>query len=306
MKGKLLRVYAVAILTIVVLNYYMQSQWFELHKTPNTLNIQTNANIIQPNESGIYTRCLEEVFLNLPLGPGRPILKKKLKIPPGILSTFAHHYDAGNRHKWNHKRTFDKIDNISNNSSCSIWEIGAHTSAVQSQQFLDMYGHCKYHAYEPIPMYHDELTKKWSNDDRMTTHNYGIGKGNSTFHVPKKGLQDQSTFLADFTETEGDVGGADQMITATVRSFEYAIQEAGKKPSLIHMNCEGCEWSLVPEAIESGFFEGIDVIQIGFHNYGKVGLGQRALEYCEIRRGLSRTHNLDFVVPFAWEQWRLK
>ena len=129
------------------------------------------------------------------------------------------------------------------------------------------------------------------------------------FSVPKKGLQNQSTFLADFTKAEDGEnkgGDSDQSITAFVKSFQYAIQDAGKKPSLIHMNCEGCEWGLVPEAIESGFFEGIDVIQIGFHNYGKVGLGQRALEYCEIRRGLSRTHVLDFGVPFAWEQWRLK
>jgi hypothetical protein len=71
-------------------------------------------------------------------------------------------------------------------------------------------------------------------------------------------------------------------------------------------NTNSQRWDLLPAAIESGFVKGIEVIQIGFHNYGSVGLGRRALDYCAIRKGLSETHYLDFVSPFAWEQWRLK
>ncbi len=86
------------------------------------------------------------------------------------------------------------------------------------------------------------------------------------------------------------------------------MKEAGSKPTLLHMNCEGCEWDLLSQDLEreNSFVSDIPVIQIGFHNYGEVGLGKRALEYCDIRKKMSRTHRLVGAVPFAWERWVLK
>ena len=157
-----------------------------------------------------------------------------------------------------------------------------------------------------MPTFYNKLVHNWAKDkDKMTTHNYGLADKEYTFDVPKDALKNsQATFIEDFKSGNFDKNNVE---TSMIKTFDYAIQDAGgEKPTLIHMNCEGCEWDLLPGAIDSGFIDGIQVLQLGFHNYGEVGLGQRAIQYCKIRKELSKTYMLDFAVPFAWEQWILK
>jgi hypothetical protein len=59
----------------------------------------------------------------------------------------------------------------------------------------------------------------------------------------------------------------------------------------------------VPGLVETGFVNGIDVIQIGMHNYGGGALGQRVIQLCEMHALLSKTHRLVKGVPFGWERW---
>jgi len=59
----------------------------------------------------------------------------------------------------------------------------------------------------------------------------------------------------------------------------------------------------VPDLIETGLVSKIEVIQIGVHNYGSVGLGKRAIELCDMHASLSKTHQLLDWVPFGWERW---
>jgi len=47
----------------------------------------------------------------------------------------------------------------------------------------------------------------------------------------------------------------------------------------------------------------IEVLQIGFHNYGRESLGERGIQLCEIHQLLNRTHFMDEGIPFAWERW---
>eukprot|EP00561_Arcocellulus_cornucervis_P004263 CAMPEP_0185821162 /NCGR_PEP_ID=MMETSP1322-20130828/24781_1 /TAXON_ID=265543 /ORGANISM="Minutocellus polymorphus, Strain RCC2270" /LENGTH=263 /DNA_ID=CAMNT_0028518523 /DNA_START=51 /DNA_END=839 /DNA_ORIENTATION=- len=138
----------------------------------------------------------------------------------------------------------------------------------------------------------------------MHLHNYGIAEEESEIRVPRSSLQGQSTYIGDISERRNSMGNEE---VAILKSFKYAVHDAGAKPTLLHINCEGCEWSLLPGAVRSGFVQDVPVIQVGFHNYGDAGLGQRAIEYCEIRKQLSRTHKLvDGAVPFAWERWVLR
>lgn len=182
--------------------------------------------------------------------------------------------------------------------SCSIWEVGAHTEAQDSRDFLTQYPNCDFHAYEPIPPFFNQLNQKWAAEKRMTLHNYGLADKLSQIQVSVESLQGQSTFIAE------ESGGS---ITAWIKPFDTAIYEAGgKKPTVLHMNCEGCEWEMLPQAINSGFIRDIPVIQFGTHNYGSKGLGSRAWELCEIRNMLNKTHVMVNGVAFAWERWVLR
>jgi hypothetical protein len=94
-------------------------------------------------------------------------------------------------------------------------------------------------------------------------------------------------------------------VTAHIKSFANAVADAGgQTPTLLHINCEGCEWEMLPAAKRAGFLDTIEVIQFGTHNYGQVGLGGRTWQLCEIRQMLSETHDtMAGDVAFGWERW---
>ena len=244
------------------------------------------------------------------------------------------------------------------NTVCSIWEVGACTKASDSREFMKHYPHCEYHAYEPIPSFFQQLSNHWdsyqrlfddkndntntnkninkNNKPRIYLHNYGIGKENRTFFVQDDSLKHQSTYIGDSlsmttttmtnnTTTPDSSTSSSQYHVAQIYSFDYAIQDSNSiPPTLLHLNCEGCEWEFIKDAIHDGFInhEQPQIIQIGYHNYGGddkeeeeeeggmirygSGLGNRVLEYCEIRSLLELTHDLVFTVPFGWERWVLK
>lgn len=262
-----------------------------------------------------YTLCLEETLLNLPIGRG-PHHKRK-GLPNDQLLVWAHHFDARNGKKWNEQIRFEDLDNFlqktdmkegavevgsgtNNQAPCKVWEIGAHTAAYDSSVLMEKYPQCEYHAYEPIPLYFNTLMKNWNGTKNMHLHNYGISKDDGSFNVSSSVLKGQSTFIGDSKQANVNTG---DISTVVIKNFDFAVNDAGGKPTLLHMNCEGCEWTLLPGAVESGFIKDIPIIQISFHNYGESGLGQRVIDYCTIRAMLSQTHNRTKGVPFAWERW---
>ena len=72
---------------------FLMYQLMESHKNI-TITFTDSSNVIQTpivesvNDNDIvYTKCLEDVFNNLPIGTGRHQLRKKLKIPNGMITT---------------------------------------------------------------------------------------------------------------------------------------------------------------------------------------------------------------------------
>ena len=304
-------------------------------------NIGGGSSDAKDKESIIYQSCLEETLLSLPIGKGAK--NSRNHSPDHQLMVWAHHYDAGNWDKWNAEKMFKlEIKELKNSSRCHVWEVGAHTEAMESRELMKAYPECEYHAYEPIPDFFATLSKHWEGTANMHTHNYGLASEDGEIRVSSSVLKGQSTYIGDGDSaincgahyaskcagcpqghgeawcngqciwkegqcTESEAANFTRIITANIKSFDFAVKEAGSKPTLLHMNCEGCEWDLLPQALESGFISDIPVIQVGFHNYGQVGLGKRVLEYCDIRQKMSQTHRLvDGAVPFAWERWVLK
>ena len=71
-------------------------------------------------------------------------------------------------------------------------------------------------------------------------------------------------------------------------------------PSLFTL---GCEWELIPQLVENGLASQIRIIQVGWYNSGGGGVGNRAVDLCNIHATLSKTHRLVDGVPFGWERW---
>jgi FkbM family methyltransferase len=238
--------------------------------------------------------CLKDVLHHLPVGEGRWRLRTK-----GKTGVFAHHYDAHTGF-WNQEIRFDPLPELQKDA-CTVWEVGAHENAADSAELLEQYPKCTYHAYEPIPVFYNKLSKKWANEKRVVTHNYGLADKDGSFTVSEDALKGQSTYIAEGSATSG------KTMTANIRSFDFALSEAGGQvPDLLHMNCEGCEWDMIPQAKRAGFLDKIPVINLGVHNYPNDKLGERSVQLCEMRSLLTETHDMVKGVPFGWERWVLR
>ena len=180
---------------------------------------------------------------------------------------------------------------------CSVWEVGANVAAADSRHLMKMYGHCRYHAFEPVSLFSKKLKEIWKSESRMKVHEYGIGEDDTVIRVTEDALQGESTFLAD---------GQGGDIEIKIKTFEHALAKSDGIPSLLHINCEGCEWDFLPGAKKHGLLDKVSVIQIGWHSYGKIGLGARAWQLCEIRNMLAETHTMTWGLAFGWDRWELK
>lgn len=234
-------------------------------------------------------QCLKRVLKELPLGKG----KRKKRNPQNMMMVHAHHYDAASG-KWNADMRLVNLPRL-DQEGCVVWEVGAFKYARDTQELLAKHPHCQYHAFEPVPAFYATLQETWKDEPRVHTHNYGLGKASKSLSVPQSALQEQSTYL------DGTKGGD---VEIQIKSFDEAMDETGgKHPTLLHMNCEGCEWDMLPAIVETGFLAQIPMLQVGTHNYGK-DLGSRTFELCQIRQLLNQTHSMTSdSVAFAWERW---
>jgi len=221
---------------------------------------------------------------------------------------FAHHGDAGHWQIWNNAIAarfsgLVAMDIANANKNCSVWEVGANVAAEDSRELLKVYPHCQYHGFEPVPEFHQKLAAAWQGEPRFTVRPFGIGATDTNFKVSREALQGDngvSTFLGDSASASGD-------IDIQIQSFDTVLALPSLQiPTLMQMNCEGCEWTVLPEALQHGWLKQVPIIQIGWHSYGAVGVGARAWELCHIRHELSKTHTMDYGLAFGWERWSLK
>ena len=134
--------------------------------------------------------CLQTILQNqqLPIGLG-PTSPNGQDLQ---LKVFAHHWDARNV-QWNVHSRMAPIPQLNDRSSCSVWEVGANTHARDTELFLQQYPTCVYHAYEPIPDFFVQLNQHWSQESRVTPHNYGLGPEDTTIQITSSELQGEST-----------------------------------------------------------------------------------------------------------------
>ena len=128
----------------------------------------------------------------------------------------------------------------------------------------------------------------------MHIHDFGLGGQTATIKVPKHVIRGQSTFIQTQDPGSGE-------IEIRVKALSQAVRDIGL-PTMLHLNCEGCEWQLLEVALQEEYLQNIPVIQIGWHNYGE-HIGVRAWQLCDLRTRLSMTHRLVAGVAFGWDRW---
>eukprot|EP00557_Chaetoceros_sp_GSL56_P006182 CAMPEP_0176496884 /NCGR_PEP_ID=MMETSP0200_2-20121128/11427_1 /TAXON_ID=947934 /ORGANISM="Chaetoceros sp., Strain GSL56" /LENGTH=326 /DNA_ID=CAMNT_0017894857 /DNA_START=1370 /DNA_END=2350 /DNA_ORIENTATION=+ len=254
-----------------------------------------------------FHKCLEVVLKHeLPILPVKDVQVRNQKNQMANFHTavLAHHGDTGDWRRWNRaisvrEKPLPQLERAG--SSCSIWEVGANTMAESSREYMRKYPNCHFHAYEPVQAFAMELKKNWEGEDRMHVHAYGIADEERTYFIPKSSMNGDhgvATYIGDASK-EGE-------IEVKLKTFNFTLAEAGDIPTMLDINCEGCEFDFLAQAKRHGLLDNVPVIQIGWHSYGSVGVGMRAWQTCEIRLQLSETHEMVQGLAFGWERWVLK
>ena len=132
--------------------------------------------------------------------------------------------------------------------------------------------------------------------------------------VDIEALDGLSTFVGNSVAGKMNAD-AESTVTGQIRSFDFELSEIGQLhnceadaviSTLLDINCEGCEYDLLLQAKKHGFIERVSVVLIGWHAYGKDGVGARAWELCQVRAMLSETHIMWYGLESGWERWVLR
>jgi hypothetical protein len=92
-------------------------------------------------------------------------------------------------------------------------------------------------------------------------------------------------------------------ISVKIESFASISRIIPDHVDVFFINCEGCEMSVLPALVDSGFVKRIEYIMVQFHKYSSEEDSAKA---CEIRNLLSKTHEIKYSVPWVWDVWVLK
>ena len=72
----------------------------------------------------------------------------------------------------------------------------------------------------------------------------------------------------------------------------------------LYVNCEGCEYDLLPDIINTRIIASVRRLHVQFHLQDSSA--QSVHRRCLIREALRKTHEPVFAFPFVWEGWVLK
>jgi len=173
------------------------------------------------------------------------------------------------------------------NENSTIMDLGGYTG-VWAQQMIDKYNPNVY-ILEPVPVFHEGMVSKFSNNNKVRLMNVGIS------------TEDKDGFIfmsGDGTSSNLKNG---QSISVKFNSIETVLEKWGlNKIDLIQINIEGDEYPVLEHMLKTGSITRFKNVQIQFH----LGIENDVERRNKIREGLIKIgfkNNFDY--PFVWESW---
>jgi len=218
-----------------------------------------------------------------------------------------------------------------------FFSVGANTDAEAAEKILLPWRPQRIHLFEPVPDYCAQLREKWRRRYRnATVHCYGLhaqtqadmplflaGGSSSAYH------QLHFSTRRMYLDTIGDRTWREtrDLLTVTMRAVVEVWRELGTNAlALMHLNCEGCEYDVIPALARAGLLSRIEVVYVQTHlvlskaevdqqvSKGRCNptTGSCALDasspglerYCSLMEVLGDTHRRVWGLPFnAHQLW---
>eukprot|EP00090_Calanus_glacialis_P037903 TRINITY_DN6584_c0_g1_i1.p1 TRINITY_DN6584_c0_g1~~TRINITY_DN6584_c0_g1_i1.p1 ORF type:complete len:306 (+),score=88.52 TRINITY_DN6584_c0_g1_i1:173-1090(+) len=212
----------------------------------------------------------------------------------------VHHWIAATG-LWNEQHRFT---NLSLTKASTVVYVGANNNGADGKQIMDLFN-CTIHLFEPVPAFFKELEGIWDKYKTdlgfdATLYNQGLGSNDRTVFLASADLDGQSTFGMKENEESKEIP---LQIKEAANVFKNITAKAGTI-DLMHVNCEGCEWEMFDNLIETRVLETVRSIQFSSHYFSQVP--NLVARYCKIKEYLKKTHRMVYGQSFGWERWDIK
>lgn len=210
---------------------------------------------------------------------------------------------------WNPDSFFWNVMNIRHtayknllNQSSLIIEVGGNIGD-DTKEFIRLYNPWII-SFEPLDENYNILRRKFGNNSKYELRHYGVG--NQRRHLAVQLHDSNNAGTSMFRPVKSN---STRVQIIDVRNIVEEIREIQKTRTkdgmidLLSVNCEGCEFEVVPALIVNKMMQYFRHIQFATH----VGLVPDTLcIYCQIQQSLEQTHSIIFHYEVLWEGWKLK
>jgi FkbM family methyltransferase len=189
------------------------------------------------------------------------------------------------------------------NSSSLIVEVGGNIGHDTSQ-FIQLYN-SSIITFEPLVSMAKDLIKQFKTNPKIEIQPYGLGNRARNLPIePFDGSNAGTRIFRKISSTNSSIIQQIQLLEV-IQVIEN-IRRTKTKDGMIDMisiNCEGCEFEIIPALILNNLTQYFRIIQFGTH----IGLlTGSACIYCQIEQALERTHQTIYHYSMLWEGWMLK
>jgi len=146
------------------------------------------------------------------------------------------------------------------------------------------------HGFEPAPGAYRRMQAKFSGNEKVHTHNFGLGGADMTASLALKGPG------SSIYDEPGEFGS----VEVRIRDVIDVLEELGvDEIDLLKVNIEGGEYALLDRLDETGWLPRIRLVLIQFHEWHPKAYRHRRRN----RRALQRQHEEVWGYPWVWEYW---
>ncbi|CAF1595110.1 unnamed protein product [Rotaria magnacalcarata] len=189
------------------------------------------------------------------------------------------------------------------NSTSLIIEVGGNRGH-DTVKFIELYNPFII-SYEPlIPMW-KSLTEQFKSNPKVKIYPYGLGNRARTLLIEPHDFGNAGTSI--FRKISSTNSSLIQKIELlNIVSIIRNIQKTRTKTGIIDMisiNCEGCEFEVIPALILNNMTQYFRIIQFATHTGLLAG---SSCIYCQIQQALEITHTTLYHYNMLWEGWLLK
>ncbi|CAE7362375.1 unnamed protein product [Symbiodinium natans] len=193
--------------------------------------------------------------------------------------------------------------------SSEVWIVGAFSSGPHEVGQILRRKPSRIHFFEPITEFFEQLKLQWHSREYAQLHNYGLGRarehgemfmaseGSSLFQPME--FSAKRLFLDSVSDPEhGRLRERRTHVRVEDAEVVWRILST-EDLGLLHMNCEGCEYEVIPQLAAAGLLDRIQAIFVAPH---LVLNDDEAAELCDASSGtcqkLLSLGPSDTVTPF--------